>query len=46
MDEPGVGVVLHQAVNFPLRCQEARGSGLLEALDDCVFGVEIQIDLW
>lgn len=45
VDEPGVGVVLHQAVNFPLRRHEASGRGLLEALDDGVFGLEVQVDL-
>lgn len=45
MDEPGVGVVLHQAVNFPLRRHEASGRGLLEALGDGVFGLEVQVDL-
>lgn len=45
VDEPGIGVVLHQAVNFPLRCQEAGGRGLLEALDDGVFGLEVQVNL-
>lgn len=45
VDEPGVGVVLHQAVNFPLRRHEAGGRGLLQALDDGVFGLEVQVDL-
>lgn len=46
VDKPGVGVVLHQAVDFPLRCQEARRRGLAEALDDGVFGVEVQVYLF
>ncbi len=45
VDEPGVGVVLHQAIDFPLSCQEACHSGLVETLDDCIFGVEIQVYL-
>lgn len=45
VDKPGVGVVLHQAVDFPLSCQEASHSGLVETLDDSVFGVEIQVYL-
>lgn len=45
-DKSGVGVVLHQAVDFPLSCQEAGSSGLVEALHDGVFGVEIQVYLW
>lgn len=46
VDKPGVGVVLHQAVDFPLGCQEACHSGLMEALDDGIFGVEIQVYLF
>lgn len=45
VDKPGVGVVLHQAVDLPLSHQEASGSGLMEALDDSIFGVEIQVYL-
>lgn len=45
VDKPGVGVVLHQAVDFPLSCQEACRSGFLETLDDGIFGVEIQVYL-
>lgn len=45
VDKPGVGVVLHQAVDFSLSCQEASCSGLVEALDDSIFGVEIQVYL-
>lgn len=45
VDKPGVGVVLHQAVDFPLSCQEARRSGLVQALDDGIFGVEVQVYL-
>lgn len=46
VDKPGVGVVLHQAVDFLLSCQEASCSGLMEALDDSIFGVEIQVYLF
>lgn len=46
VDEPGVGVVLHQAIDFPLSCQEAGHSRLMEALDDGIFGVEIQVYLF
>lgn len=45
VDEPRVGVVLHQTVDFPLSCQEAGGGGLAEALDDGVLCVEIEIYL-
>lgn len=45
VDKPRVGVVLHQAVDFPLSCQEAGGAGLAQALHDGVPGVEIQVDL-
>lgn len=45
VDKPGVGVVLHQAVDFPLSCQEASHSGLMEALYDGIFGVEVQVYL-
>lgn len=45
VDKPRVRVVLHQAVDFPLSCQEAGGGGLVEALHDCVFGVEVQVYL-
>lgn len=44
-DKPGVRVVLHQAVDFPLSRQEAGCGWLVEALHDGVFGVEIQVDL-
>ena len=45
VDEPGVAVVLHQAVDPPLCRQEAALAGLAEALRDGVLGAEIQIDL-
>lgn len=45
VDKPGVGVVLHQAVDFPLSCQEAGRSGLVETLGDGIFGVEVQVYL-
>lgn len=44
-DKPGVRVVLHQVVDFPLSYQEASCSGLVETLRDGVFGLEIQVDL-
>lgn len=45
LDEPRVGVVLHQTVDLPLSCEEAGRGGVVEALDDGVFRVEIQVDL-
>lgn len=40
-----VRVVLHQAVDFPLSRQEDVDVRLVEALDDGVFGVEVQVYL-
>lgn len=45
VDKPRVGVVLHQAVNFPLSSNEGSHSGLVEALGDSIFSVEIQVYL-
>lgn len=45
VDKSGIGVVLHQTVDFPLSYQEDGCSGLMEALDDSIFGVEIQVYL-
>lgn len=45
VDEPRVGVVLHQAVDFLLGREKAGHVGLLEILDDFVFGVKVQVDL-
>lgn len=44
-DKPGVGVVLHQTVDFPLSCQKTGRTGLIYALDDSVSGMKIQVDL-
>lgn len=45
VNEPWIGVVLHQAVDFPLSCHEDVHVGLVEALHDGVFGVEVQVYL-
>lgn len=45
VDEPGVGVVLHQTVDFLLSFQEAGHGWLMEALHDSISGVEIQVYL-
>lgn len=45
MNEPLIRVVLHQAVDFPLSCQEHVDVGLVEVLHDSVLGVEIQVYL-
>lgn len=45
VDKSGVRVVLHQAVDFLLSGLEARCCGLVEALNDGVLSVEIQVDL-
>ena len=45
VDKPGVRVVLHQAVNLLLSCQEASCSRCVETLDDAIFGVEVQVNL-
>lgn len=46
VDKSGVRIVLHQAVDFHLCFQEAGRRGLVEALDDGVFSVEIQVYLF
>lgn len=45
VNEAWVRVVLHQAVDLPLSCQEDVDVGLLEALHDGVLGVEVQVYL-
>lgn len=45
VNEPWIRVVVHQAVDFPLSCQEHVDVGLMEVLHDGVLGVEIQVYL-
>lgn len=45
VNEPWVGVVLHQAVDFPLSRQEDAHVWLVEVLHDSVLGVEVQVYL-
>lgn len=46
VDKSRVGVVLHEAVGFPLSREKTGGTGVMEVIDDGVSGVEIQVYLF